>query len=123
MRDINRVDIILDKLKTLWKNNSDFRFNQLLYWINQFIEYDKFYIEDDIFESLIDEKLEQKDNKKVFELRYVTGFGTDSKHDQFCEEFNTRDEAEKAMELRKINCKKHFPYSYSNFRYYIKEVE
>jgi uncharacterized protein YihD (DUF1040 family) len=48
MRDINRIKPLLEELETLWKENPDLRFGQLVYNISQEIGYsiDIFYPED-----------------------------------------------------------------------------
>lgn len=49
MRDINRIDLILDRLKALWKRNPDLRLGQLI--LNVLQDPTLYYIED---EQLID---------------------------------------------------------------------
>ena len=49
MRDINRIDLILDRLKALWKRNPDLRLGQLI--LNVVRDPMLYYIED---EQLID---------------------------------------------------------------------
>ena len=60
MRDINRIEPLLDKLKELWKLNPDIRFGQLVYWIT--IGYDLFNIEDDKILELINTEYNQMYN-------------------------------------------------------------
>jgi uncharacterized protein YihD (DUF1040 family) len=59
MRDINRIDPFMDKLKEFWKQFPDLRFVQLLDIINFHAEKkfkkDAFYLEDDEFLSIADE--------------------------------------------------------------------
>lgn len=51
MKDINRIDIIINKLQTIWKKNPDMRFFQLLnaIWFNS--NKDWFYLEDNVLEE------------------------------------------------------------------------
>lgn len=57
MRDINRIDRILDRLKTLWKKYPDLRLGQLI--LNVINDPALYYIED---EELIDLLEEYYDN-------------------------------------------------------------
>lgn len=59
MRDIDRIDSILDRLKTLWKRNPDLRLGQLI--LNVLRDPTLYYIED---EQLI-EVLEKVYNQGV----------------------------------------------------------
>ena len=62
MRDINRIDIITDKLNKLWKQYPDWRFFQLLCNIGFDLRRDWFYFEDDkLIEVLnkVEEQIEQ----------------------------------------------------------------
>lgn len=45
MRDINRIDLILDRLKTLWKKYPDLRLGQLI--LNVLQDPVLYYIEDE----------------------------------------------------------------------------
>ena len=45
MRDINRIDLILDRLKTLWKKYPDLRLGQLI--LNVLQDPILYYIEDE----------------------------------------------------------------------------
>ena len=60
MRDINRIDIILNKLRELWLLNPDLRFIQMLRWIDSSVSFDTFYLEDDEFLELIEDKINIK---------------------------------------------------------------
>ncbi|EGQ8132272.1 hypothetical protein C4C99_RS20675 [Vibrio parahaemolyticus] len=81
MRDPKRIETTLLLLKELWGNNSDLRFNQLMYNLQrefslendgkgqiteisqegiQHVGYDLFYIEDDIFIQFLERKLTQQ---------------------------------------------------------------
>jgi uncharacterized protein YihD (DUF1040 family) len=81
MRDPNRIETTLSLLKELWSNNTDLRFNQLIYNLQrefslendgkgqiteisqegiQHVGYDLFYIEDDIFIQFLERKLTQQ---------------------------------------------------------------
>lgn len=60
MRDINRIDIILNKLRELWLLNPDLRFIQMLRWIDSSVSFDTFYLEDDEFLELIEDKINVK---------------------------------------------------------------
>lgn len=54
MRDINRIDSMLNKIETVWKKYSDLRLGQLI--LNVVQEQDLYYIEDDKLESLIKDR-------------------------------------------------------------------
>ena len=56
MRDPARIDRVLKIVGQLWKKMPDFRLGQLLYFV--WDDNDLFYVEDDILENLIKEKLE-----------------------------------------------------------------
>jgi hypothetical protein len=59
MRDINRIDILLEKFRELWMLNPDLRFGQLFNIIRSKItNTDGFYIEDDIVQTAIEQLLE-----------------------------------------------------------------
>lgn len=81
MRDPKRIETTLLLLKELWSNNTDLRFNQLIYNLQrefslendgkgqiteisqegiQHVGYDLFYIEDDIFIQFLERKLTQQ---------------------------------------------------------------
>ncbi|CDT77914.1 MULTISPECIES: hypothetical protein [Vibrio harveyi group] len=81
MRDPKRIETTLSLLKELWSNNTDLRFNQLMYNLQrefslendgkgqiteisqegiQHVGYDLFYIEDDIFIQFLERKLTQQ---------------------------------------------------------------
>ncbi|MHC6802812.1 hypothetical protein ACYTR9_21005, partial [Vibrio antiquarius] len=81
MRDPKRIETTLSLLKELWSNNTDLRFNQLIYNLQrefslendgkgqiteisqegiQHVGYDLFYIEDDIFIQFLERKLTQQ---------------------------------------------------------------
>ncbi|ELA6770331.1 hypothetical protein RB986_001184 [Vibrio alginolyticus] len=81
MRDPKRIETTLSLLKKLWSNNTDLRFNQLIYNLQrefslendgkgqiteisqegiQHVGYDLFYIEDDIFIQFLERKLTQQ---------------------------------------------------------------
>ncbi len=81
MRDPKRIETTLSLLKELWSNNTDLRFNQLMYNLQrefslendgkgqiteisqegiQLVGYDLFYIEDDIFIQFLERKLTQQ---------------------------------------------------------------
>ncbi len=55
MRDPQRIDKIIDKIREIWKQNPDIRFWQLLFAIG-YLESneDPFMLEDDILEWCID---------------------------------------------------------------------
>lgn len=54
MRDINRIDSMLNKIETVWKKYPDLRLGQLI--LNVVQEQDLYYIEDDKLESLIKDR-------------------------------------------------------------------
>ncbi|ELA8173140.1 hypothetical protein ACE34Q_001840 [Vibrio alginolyticus] len=81
MRDPKRIETTLSLLKELWSNNTDLRFNQLMYNLQrefslendgkgqiteisqegiQHVGYDLFYIEDDTFIQFLERKLTQQ---------------------------------------------------------------
>ncbi|MBO7079586.1 MAG: hypothetical protein J6W64_07245 [Bacilli bacterium] len=65
MRDINRIDKILNKLKEFWLLCPDLRFGQLLY---AYIYKDgqiSFNEEDDILEDKLDKLLSMKKNNNI----------------------------------------------------------
>ena len=49
MRDTNRIDVICDLLKEVWKQYPDWRLGQLIF--NLTGKYDCFYVEDDDLEE------------------------------------------------------------------------
>ena len=53
MRDINRIDRILDRLKTLWKKYPDLRLGQLI--LNVLQDPALYYIEDEELIELLEE--------------------------------------------------------------------
>lgn len=53
MRDINRIDLILDRLKTLWKKYPDLRLGQLI--LNVLQDPALYYIEDEELVELLEE--------------------------------------------------------------------
>ena len=61
MRDIKRIERILNKIGVLWQENPDLRLCQLIYKILGKGKYssdnDLFYIEDDYLESLINKEV------------------------------------------------------------------
>ena len=60
MRDPARIKRILDKINEVWQDSPDFRFGQLVHYLfgmTGLEEADIFFIEDDSFEWLIDQKI------------------------------------------------------------------
>jgi len=58
MREIARIDRIIDKIKKKWHNNPDMRFNQLLINLGVSVDiYENWSLEDDIIEKHIDENV------------------------------------------------------------------
>lgn len=59
MRDISRIEIILDKLKIYWLENPDLRLGQIISNLGCQIrgDNDPFYIEDDLMLKAIEEEL------------------------------------------------------------------
>lgn len=55
MRDINRIEPLLNKLEELWKLNPDIRFGQMVYNLTRAI--DLFNIEDDKMLEIINQLL------------------------------------------------------------------
>lgn len=54
MRDINRIDRILETIKTIWKQNPDLRLCQLL--LNLVVDANVlYYVEDDMLEKALKE--------------------------------------------------------------------
>lgn len=53
MRDINRIDLILDRLKTLWKKHPDLRLGQLI--LNVLQDPALYYVEDEQLIDLLEE--------------------------------------------------------------------
>ena len=53
MRDINRIDLILDRLKTLWKKYPDLRLGQLI--LNVLQDPVLYYVEDEELIELLEE--------------------------------------------------------------------
>ena len=60
MRDINRIDEVLDKIKTIWKNNPDLRLGQLISNVLQ--DPALYYCEDDMLVKYLEDYYEE--NKK-----------------------------------------------------------
>ena len=60
MRDPNRIDKMVEQLRTLWKKNPDMRLGQLIINLNH-IKYgaDVFYVEDENMETRLKEVLEK----------------------------------------------------------------
>ena len=52
MRDINRIDLILDRLKTLWKKYPDLRLGQLI--LNVLQDPALYYVEDEELIELLE---------------------------------------------------------------------
>lgn len=52
MRDINRIDLILDRLKTLWKKHPDLRLGQLI--LNVLQDPTLYYVEDEKLVELLE---------------------------------------------------------------------
>lgn len=59
MRDPNRIDVICDLLRDVWKQVPDWRLGQLIF--NLTGKYDCFYVEDDTLEEALKLNM-QKDN-------------------------------------------------------------
>jgi uncharacterized protein YihD (DUF1040 family) len=53
MRDINRIDPIIDKLREVWKQYPDLRLTQLMWELGR-SEYTFFYVEDKYIEEKLD---------------------------------------------------------------------
>ena len=69
MRDINRIDAFCDRLKEVWKENSDLRFFQL---INNIMSYyndsDMYYTEDDEAIDMIEKAMGKVKTKVTPEM-------------------------------------------------------
>lgn len=66
MRDPQRIDRIINKLRNLWKTYQDLRFNQMNFdVISEYVKdgADPFFLEDDEFEKLIDRKIVERSNE------------------------------------------------------------
>ena len=60
MRDINRIEPLLNKFEELWKLNTDIRFGQMVYNLSR--GWDLFNLEDDKMLAIINQLLQiQKD--------------------------------------------------------------
>lgn len=61
MRDSNRIEIILDKLKIYWLEHPDLRLGQIISNFGYEVrgDNDPFYIEDDIMLNVIEEHLKK----------------------------------------------------------------
>lgn len=59
MRDVERIDPIIDKLREVWKQYPDLRLTQLM-WILGRSKYAFFYVEDDHINSKLDRALLHK---------------------------------------------------------------
>jgi len=63
MRDAERIDRIIEKLRTVWKANSDWRLCQLVFNVAVNTETmkgrDVFYVEDGIFEMTLNRFIEK----------------------------------------------------------------
>jgi len=69
MRDIKRIEPMLDSLKTLWYKYPDLRLGQLLHKIvvnSGWITSDMFYIEDEVVAEQV-----EKEIREVLEKRYT----------------------------------------------------
>jgi len=66
MRDINRIEIILDNLKIYWLKNPDLRLGQIISNLGYKMSgnNDPFYIEDDLMLKAIEEELKNIKLKK-----------------------------------------------------------
>ncbi len=59
MRDIKRIEPLLDKLKELWLSSPDLRFGQMIYILQQQSKIDLFNIEDDEWLKIINIAIER----------------------------------------------------------------
>ena len=71
MRDPNRIDVICDLLKEVWKQYPDWRLGQLLFNITG--QYDMFHVEDDTIENMLRIKLafyleKENENERVEDI-------------------------------------------------------
>ena len=66
MRNPERIQPLLDKIAKLWKENPDFRLGQLIMTITMTGEHNPklFYIEDDDFLKLLEERSKQLSKKE-----------------------------------------------------------
>lgn len=55
MRDVKRIQVIINNFKLLWERNPDFRFGQLVEIIYSKNKVDRFYVEDDWLETRLNE--------------------------------------------------------------------
>jgi uncharacterized protein YihD (DUF1040 family) len=56
MRDPNRIDRIIDKLRRYWREHPDLRLGQIVVNMNKTLS-DPFHVEDDVLERAIDRAL------------------------------------------------------------------
>ena len=67
MRDPNRIDVICDLLRDVWKQYPDWRLGQLIF--NLTGKYDCFYVEDDTLEEALKMNLQKEKEKEVNECQ------------------------------------------------------
>lgn len=60
MRDLDRIDRILDKICTVWKASPDLRLIQLLSNIQYNVGVDMYYVEDDVLEQRLNAQLKEE---------------------------------------------------------------
>ena len=59
MRDIERIDVICDKLKEMWKKFPDWRFTQMIVNFMSYVGSDCFYMEDEEFIEKLNQFIEE----------------------------------------------------------------
>lgn len=62
MRDPNRIDVICDLLKEVWKQYPDWRLGQLIF--NLTGKYDNFYVEDDVMANALLQLLNETESDR-----------------------------------------------------------
>ena len=59
MRNPDRIDILLEKVRELWKSSPDLRFGQMVYILSHQSKIDQFNIEDDEWLKILDTIIER----------------------------------------------------------------
>lgn len=68
MRDKKRINSILKKLKLIWRENPDLRFNQIVFNANTYIPQNNiYYIEDNEFEAALNKIIDKLNIKEKVE--------------------------------------------------------
>lgn len=68
MRDMNRIDIVCDKLKEIWRQEPDWRFMQLINnFCREYLNSDGFYVEDEDLVKKLEDYMYLLHNKSTEE--------------------------------------------------------